>query len=194
MLEGLQHFDIITDHKPLLPFLNKYSLNQIENQRLQRLREKLSPYCFTASWIPTGKNIAADALSRAPVAKPLVEDECAEDVRTMALLTEDACITPEVEDLRRATSVDDALQSLGYYVSTGFPDHRFQVPICVRPYWNVRSRLSMDNGLLLCGKLCDTKGVSTADSSALTCYEPRRNQDARASSHDPLLAPHGCRY
>ena len=38
-LAGRQHFDIITDHKPLLPIVNSKSLSEIENPRLQRLRE-----------------------------------------------------------------------------------------------------------------------------------------------------------
>ena len=47
-LIGLQHFELVTDHRPLIPILNHYSLDAIENPRLQRLKEKLSAYLFTA--------------------------------------------------------------------------------------------------------------------------------------------------
>ena len=33
-LQGLSHFEVVTDHHPLLTILNKYHLDQIENPRL----------------------------------------------------------------------------------------------------------------------------------------------------------------
>ncbi|ROT64569.1 hypothetical protein C7M84_017475 [Penaeus vannamei] len=48
-LAGLQHFTLHTDHRPLIPILNHYTLDAIENPRLQRLRVKMarmsSPLC-----------------------------------------------------------------------------------------------------------------------------------------------------
>jgi len=41
-LLGMEDFEVVTDHKPLIPILNSYSLDQIENQRLQRLRNKIT--------------------------------------------------------------------------------------------------------------------------------------------------------
>jgi len=49
-LAGLPHFDIVVDHRPLVPVLNSKGLNEIENPRLQRMREKMSLYSFHASW------------------------------------------------------------------------------------------------------------------------------------------------
>ncbi|XP_045105474.1 uncharacterized protein LOC123500985 [Portunus trituberculatus] len=76
-LIGLQHFTLMTDHRPLVPILNAYTLDAIENPRLQRLKEKISPYLFTAVW-RAGKLLRIpDALSRAPVSHPTPEDEMA---------------------------------------------------------------------------------------------------------------------
>ena len=62
-LIGLQHFTLMMDHQPLIPILNHYSLDAVENPRLQRLREKISPYIFTAVW-RAGKHLSIpDALS-----------------------------------------------------------------------------------------------------------------------------------
>lgn len=33
----MQHFDVLTDHNPLIPILNRHKLDKIENLRLQRL-------------------------------------------------------------------------------------------------------------------------------------------------------------
>ncbi|XP_066961762.1 uncharacterized protein [Macrobrachium rosenbergii] len=76
-LAGLQNFTLMTDHRPLIPILNHYSLDAIENPRLQRLKEKISPYLFTAVW-RAGKSLnIPDALSRAPVSHPTPEDKIA---------------------------------------------------------------------------------------------------------------------
>lgn len=73
-LIGLQDFTLMTDHRPLIPILNQYSLDAIENPRLQRLKE-ISPFIFNAVW-RAGKSLCIpDALSRAPVDRPTPEDE-----------------------------------------------------------------------------------------------------------------------
>lgn len=46
-LEGLPEFELITDHRPLVPILNDYSLDKLDNPRLLRLRLKMSRLVFT---------------------------------------------------------------------------------------------------------------------------------------------------
>ena len=58
-LAGLQHFDVVTDHNPLIPILNTRRLDDVENPRLQRLKSCLMAYNFTAQWTKG----APDALS-----------------------------------------------------------------------------------------------------------------------------------
>ncbi|XP_047482066.1 uncharacterized protein LOC125034318 [Penaeus chinensis] len=73
-LLGLPHFTLMTDHRPLVPILNSYTLDAIDNPRLQHLKEKIASYVFTATW-RKGKELAIpDALSRAPVDSPSPED------------------------------------------------------------------------------------------------------------------------
>ena len=78
-LEGLTEFEIVTDHRPLVPILHRYCLNEIENPRLQHLHMKLLPYKFTATWRSGKQHCAPDALSRAPVRDPVQEDQLAEE-------------------------------------------------------------------------------------------------------------------
>ena len=47
-LTSCPQFDVIIDHKPLIPILSNHGLVEIEDIRLQRLRTKLMPYNFTA--------------------------------------------------------------------------------------------------------------------------------------------------
>ena len=69
-LSGLQHFQVITDHNPLIPILNNHRLDEIENPRLQQLRTRVMGYNFTAQWLKGSNNNPPDALSRNSVSDP----------------------------------------------------------------------------------------------------------------------------
>ena len=78
-LAGLPHFEVVSDHNPLLAVLNNRRLDEIENPRLQRMRTKLMSYHFTARWQKGVLNHAPDALSRSPINDPEQDDEVGED-------------------------------------------------------------------------------------------------------------------
>ena len=50
-LEGASSFRVITDHR-LLEGIFKKEIFQMENTRLQRMRENFAAYSFTVSWVP----------------------------------------------------------------------------------------------------------------------------------------------
>ena len=68
-LRGLPHFDIWTDHRPLVGIFDK-ALAALENARLMRMREKIIPYTFKITWVAGKTHFIADALSRYPVFGP----------------------------------------------------------------------------------------------------------------------------
>ena len=72
---GLPEFEVITDHASLPTIFNKYSLSQIENQRVLRYRMALQGYQFKVSWRKGAEHSIPDALSRAPVNDPDEDDE-----------------------------------------------------------------------------------------------------------------------
>ena len=63
---GLPHFDIWTDHRPLVGIFDK-ALAALENACLMRMREKIIPYTFKITWVAGKTYYIADALSRYPV-------------------------------------------------------------------------------------------------------------------------------
>jgi hypothetical protein len=83
-LEGLPSFQLFTDHRPLIPILNDYHLDKLDNPRILRLRLSMQRYVFRASWVPGKENVMADALSRSPVDRPSTEDEMAEGPQSFA--------------------------------------------------------------------------------------------------------------
>ena len=46
-LMGLQNFQVITDHNPLIPIQNSHHLDEIGNPRLQQLKTKLLAFNLT---------------------------------------------------------------------------------------------------------------------------------------------------
>ena len=163
-LIGLQHFTLMTDHRPLIPILNHYTLDAVENPRLQRLKEKVSSYMFTAVW-RAGKQLhLPDALSRAPVSRPTQEDNifCAESeaflrtLITVNALTSEETSPPQtadrtLQDLCRAAQADPAYARLKDCVTTGFPSNRYDLHSDLLPFWKLRDNLSTDGDLVLYG-------------------------------------------
>ncbi|XP_050706255.1 uncharacterized protein LOC126991577 [Eriocheir sinensis] len=166
-LIGLQHFDLITDHRPLVPILNSYTLDAVENPRHQRLKEKTSAFIFTAVW-RAGKDLCIpDALSRSPVSRPTPEDEMLGTNASLSLSTgvtlqavhshahPQPSSAPDedlaLEELRKAARDDPSYTKLLEKVRTGFPRDRFDLHNALRPYWKFREDLYPDGDLVLYG-------------------------------------------
>ncbi|XP_068216653.1 uncharacterized protein [Palaemon carinicauda] len=145
-LQGLPSFTLQTDHRPLVPIINSYTLDMIENPRLQRMKERMSQYQFTAMW-RAGKSLCIpDALSLAPVSYPTSEDMigCAEvtsHVRSVinvviASQEEDATIINAdrtLQDMSTAAQADPDYVRLRDCIVSGFPTNReVGVPLRLR--------------------------------------------------------------
>ena len=166
-LQGLQHFKVVTDHRPLIPIMNDYTVDAVENPRLQRLKEKTSLYNFTAVWKKGKEHVIPDALSRAPVEEPTPEDsQLTQSVEHHVYRTSSVIISevssstqqapthlpdPRLEDLKRTAQEDDVYQQLLSAVAQGFPSSKELLPRPLLPFWNVRNELSSHDGLVLKG-------------------------------------------
>ena len=163
-LSGLQHFQVVTDHSPLVPILNTHHLDEIENPRLQRLRTRLMAYSFTAEWCKGSANTVPDALSRHPVLKPSPGDALAEqddehspvpsiaEIRTHQ--TGDQSESVRLQDLQRHAVLDEEYQHLKTIILRGFPDHKRELPESCKQYWQVRHNLTVDDELVVYGCTC----------------------------------------
>ena len=63
-LAGVPKLEVWTDHRPLVGEFGKH-LHTLQNQRLVRMREKVTSYNFSVIWTPGKTHHIADALSRA---------------------------------------------------------------------------------------------------------------------------------
>ena len=159
-LAGLQHFQVVTDHNPLIPILNNHRLDEIENPRLQRLRTRIVGYNFTAEWLKGSNNSAPDALSRNPVSDPSPHDILAEldilnqpdiSISEIRATTATGHISPHLDTLRRTAKEDTEYQQLLQFILNGFPDHRSQLPDSCKRYWSARDHLTIDDDLIVHG-------------------------------------------
>ena len=160
-LMGLQNFQVITDHNPLIPILNSHRLDEIDNPRLQRLKTKLMAFNLTAKWCKGDTNKAPDALSRYPVWEPQKADALAEydeenlpevsAAEIRAIVSEDAQDNIRVQELRDQAKRDGTYIQLKERILNGFPDHKNQLPEALRQYWQVRQGLSIEDDLILYG-------------------------------------------
>ena len=171
-LEGIR-FEIMTDHKPLIPILNSYSLSDIENKRLQRLKMKLNGFTFEAFWVAGKDNVEADALSRSPVCQPTEEDEIDEENESTATsktaleslncieinevwtLTENPLFEAHMvdklaEEVREAGEKDEDYRIVKEWLSMKYPPPQAAVQARLGPYYRELDRFSIDEDGLLC--------------------------------------------
>ena len=64
--QGCNDLLVVTDHKPLVKILGDRTLDEIQNTRLFRLKQRTLPWHFMISHLPGNTNLAADATSRHP--------------------------------------------------------------------------------------------------------------------------------
>ena len=160
-LEGLP-FELLIDHQPLIPILNTYSLDQLDNPRLLRMRRAMLRYVFTARWIPGKQNIEADALSRSPVDRPTTEDEIGEGphafIPKKAIVglingSTDKSIDSVLETVKAAAAIDPIFKDLRKVILEGFPNEKRFVPASISPFWDMRHQLAIDDNdeMIVCG-------------------------------------------
>ena len=165
-LAGLPHFDLVIDHRPLVLILNCKLIGEIENPRLQRMKEKLSAFSFTARWQKGSSHSIPDALSRALVQGPTEEDEVIESgsvdplhaavVSALSSAHEDGILLAPLRDktlekVHAASLKDPEYGALRDVIMKGFPEHRHSLQQELRPYWGVRSMLAVDEDFIVYG-------------------------------------------
>ena len=170
-LQG-REFTVVTDHKPLIPILNAKTLDDIGSARLLRLREKLAPYSFCATWTAGKGHFAADALSRSPMPRDVEDSDLAEldedlqenlEFRVNAIdiappgdddaLYRDAFRDINIEKLAAAAREDEDYRQLYALVEQGFKGIKRakDLPESLRTYFGARKDLSVhEDSLVLC--------------------------------------------
>jgi transposase InsO family protein len=140
-------FNVVTDHKPLIPIFKK-PLSKTP-LRIQRLLLRLQPFSFTATYQPgqSANHSTADALSRDPLAVPDALD-VEDDVDGYVLATMPSDFAEELQNLAAETAADVTLAAVLRYVRDGWPNANDCV---AKEYHNIQDELSSYNGCVVKG-------------------------------------------
>ncbi|KAL6491496.1 hypothetical protein MHYP_G00018410 [Metynnis hypsauchen] len=151
-LSGLEQFKLVTDHKPLVPLINNRTLDNVP-LRCQRLLMRLMRFNPIAEYAPGKTLIIADTLSRSPLAdKGIALDTHSEVACYVASVVEGLPASQTIMDeFQAATSTDAELLSVMKLIRNGWPEHLSSVPDSAREYTQVKSELSVYDGLVLIG-------------------------------------------
>ncbi|XP_041374692.1 uncharacterized protein K02A2.6-like [Gigantopelta aegis] len=147
-LIGLERFRLITDHKPLVPIINKKDIDQVP-PRIQRLLIRMMKFTPVAEHMPGKSLVVADTLSRFPVGKPEsseLENEITSHIDSFEVNLPVSDV--KLERIREATKEDPEMHLLTSCIIDGWPSHSQNIRASLGSYYRDRSHLSMCNGLV----------------------------------------------
>ena len=142
-LMGMDSFEVITDHKPLMSLYDK-PLDDVPNARVQRHRESLARYSFQVRWEPGKKNLIADALSRYPVFE---EDADGNEETAISRMTKFRDLN--LDSIKQAANDDDGYKAIAYLLSTGKSPEHMKDGHPAKLYQKVWHELSVEGDLII---------------------------------------------
>ena len=146
---GRDLVNVETDHKPLEPIFMKPL--DATPKRLQQMLLRLQKYNLQVRYKKGKEMLLAETLSRAYLPEVNATEFARElediDHRVWPPVTEDRW-----QQLKNAAADDPVQQKLQEIIRSGWPENRAQVPECVRPYFDVRDELTIQNELIFKGQ------------------------------------------
>ena len=141
-------FLVESDHKPLQSIF-KRNINKAP-PRIQRLLLRLQKYDIDLIFSPGSSIPVPDALSRAYLPNT-EEDDKSLEYQVHLLVSNLPISEPKLREIQNATENDQVLQKLKKLILDGFPDSKSSMPAELIPYFQVRSELSIAEGLIFKG-------------------------------------------
>nr|XP_054749950.1 uncharacterized protein K02A2.6-like [Lytechinus pictus] len=144
------HFEVETDHKPLVTLLNSKELAKMP-PRLQRFRMRMMRFDAKTLYVPGKQQTSADTLSRAPVERPGRSDvSFIEEVESYASTsTINLPVTVKrLDEIRKAQKADEVCAKVRDYCIKGWPEYMPHNPI-LKNYFEQRGHLSVVDDLLV---------------------------------------------
>jgi len=154
-LVGLPNFRFLTDHRPLVPLINRKDLHETP-LRCQRMLMRLMRYNLTAEYVPGKQLVVADTLSRSPV-KREEEDTCPANLEQDVFAHVNSVrvswnVTDvKLDKLRQATQTDIQLATVLDYIRLGWPEYKEDCKLAAREYYGIKDELSEYEGLVTRG-------------------------------------------
>ena len=149
--QGCRNLLVVTDHKPLVKIFGDRTLDEIQNSRLFRLKQRTLPWHFQIMYMPGTSNLAADAASRHPSSSSIqlftLNADDHEELLMCAAITRDLNNTMAItwEQVVGATNKDPVLLKVMDAIEQG---SAFQDP-CLSPFARYRKALYIQDDVLM---------------------------------------------
>ena len=154
---GCNDLLVLTDHKPLVKILGDRTLEEINNPRLFRLKQRTMMWKFDIEYHPGKFNATSDALSRNPnqyaeTASMVMQPEGDElEGLIIAALEYDlqkfSAIT--LQRVGEFSKTDESLLMIKSFILNGFPASKKDMPEHVAAYWEIKNSLSILGDVIL---------------------------------------------
>ena len=138
-----RHVEVYTDHKPLLPIVQK-SFDDVP-PRLQRWLVSLMPYDYSLKHLPGKQLSCTDTLSRAPLMDSIVSAAESRSLHEYVSLVLEACPV-RITEIQQATTDDGILSKIMQRILTST---WHDISPLEQPYYVVRDQLTVVDGVIL---------------------------------------------
>ena len=147
---------VATDHKPLVKVLGDRKLEDIDNPRLLKLKEKTLNWRFKVVHVPGRIHVGPDTLSRREVTEATVGvfgdvtgDEDSMEAAIEAQVASNIPTPMTWQQVREEVSRDKTMTMLTDQITEGFPPDRKLVRLELREYYQHRDHLTQVDGVPL---------------------------------------------
>lgn len=149
-LRGLQSFELLTDHMPLVSMINGSDINKVP-ARCQRLLMRLMRYNPKAKYIPGIQMVIPDTLSRSPNRSESPDIRATDEIEAHFNSVRSNLPVSEgrLVEITRATKLDDTLTKVIEYTLNGWPKYEKEVDDKLKPFFHARVNLSVAEQMLL---------------------------------------------
>ena len=134
-LTGL-HFNVETDHKPLVPLLYTKALDQLP-AIVQRFRLRMMRFDYSITHVPRVELKIADVLSRSPVSSTFAEDDNFQNKVNayVDMLVQNLPVTERrLQEILTVQDTDPTCSQLKSYCQNGWP-HRSKIAGSLKPFF-----------------------------------------------------------
>ena len=149
-LYGREKVTVHTDHKPLIPIFQKPIHSA--PKRLQRMLLRLQKYELEIVHIPGKDMLIADWLSRAYLKGRRHQGQIFDELEHINQMEYVNVSESTQHQFQNATKADASLMELMLMVQHGWPEHRADVPVSIRQYFNYKDDITVQNGILFKGQ------------------------------------------
>lgn len=144
------HFEVETDHKPLVPLLGEKDLSALP-LRVQRFRLRMMRYSYTIFHSPGKEMFIADNLSRVeyPDHKEINRSEKVE-AHVRCVMSHTPLFDGRLETIKDETDKDKVMSQISKLCQTQWPDKE-SLPRELKPFYTVRDEMFVQDGMIIKG-------------------------------------------